>query len=196
MKYSIYIFAILSIFAFSSFFHHDEALKLSADSQLKIKGSSNINEFECSYQFNNRNTNYYHIISGNKNKAPEIKNLEIIIPVNNCDCGNIFLNQDFKNTLNADEHPNFSIFIKSFSFSNNDKSKTNVDADIRLSGIEKSKTILYSTSYEERSNAYVLKGETNVNLHEFNLKPKNRFFGKLKVDEKVKIDFLLKFVKN
>jgi hypothetical protein len=189
LSYIIFLAAWISLF--NSGESENPTVMLMKESYLEINGSSNINNFSCEYDFEA----YYH-----KNRFSAsydggiycLDTLEVKIPVGNFDCGNRMLKKDFLKTLEYQSYPFITMQMQQLELSiRNDKMNSLVD--LNIGGTSKLQRVNYQLLAIDET-TFILEGQTNVDITDFNLRPVSRFFGMIKVDKDVEIRFLFKFV--
>jgi hypothetical protein len=168
-------------------------------SRLHIIGTSNINEFDCIYFFDNsfNNTYSFKVENDTNNAKLKIKNIKLSIPTIQFDCGNFLFNYDFQNTLKADSFPAIRLNISELTLVRTEKKYNSyVKAIFDIAGVERVKTIYYTSYYSVSENLYKLVGTIKVNIEDFDIEVSNKFFGSVKVNSEVEISFLLNFAPN
>lgn len=196
MQFKLSAIALILIFWFPDLIKSQGTYALGESSQLTIHGKTNINTFDCGYSFDNKkkatsfhtSENYEHIV---------ISDVNLKIPIEDCECGNKMLNKDFQATLEADEHPYIDIDISRLIFkkSHDDEKEKTVWANLTIAGVTRWKKIEYTVEHPKEQ-IFHMKGAFQINTKDFNLEKRKRFLGLVKVYDKVGISFLFKFVKN
>lgn len=166
---------------------------LKQESYLVINGSSNINDFACTYAFEGLVSN--HAFSASYDgESYYLNSLTINIPVNQFDCGNRFLKKDFLNTLEYQSYPKISMQIQNLKLGNApEEGKRNSSVRLNIGGVSKEQKVDFQLKTID-DKTFILQGGTKVDITDFELEPVSRFFGMIKVDKNVEIHFLFKFV--
>lgn len=183
MKRVFIFIVILSICSFTyNGYVKETIVVVKPESKLIIKGTTNINKFNCHFN-----------ISKLQNPIPvnfEVKNNKMIfdetylILKNDCfDCGNKNINKDFRALLKTNKYPEIFIHlneIKKF------KLTSEVTLNMEIAGIIKSYTI--PVKIEDN---LLVKGKLIMDINDFNLKPPKKILGLIKVNSTIEIDFQL-----
>jgi len=171
-------------------------MALRTGSQLTIHGESNINKFNCRYSFNKPEDSLtFDIIA--KGEEIIMRNVQLSIPIKQTDCGNRFLNKDFRATLDAEKHPNIRIRITRLPlprFAGNGLKKS-IRAKITVAGVTRWEQIDYKISLVD-DYVFNMKGNLTINTESFDIEKQKRFLGAVKVSNEVDISFLFKFGNN
>lgn len=182
------------IFGIPEYMKSQETFALGESSRVTIHGKTNINTFDCKYSFDEiKKTPSFHT-SENSNRVV-ISDVNLKIPIEQCECGNKLLNKDFQATLEAEKHPYIDINISRLIFKktqDTDKERK-VWANLTIAGVTKLRQIDYSVKYSN-DKAFFMKGQLHINIKNFNIEKRKRFLGMVKVNDNVDISFLFKFV--
>lgn len=196
MQIKLSAIALILMFWFPNFIKSQGTYALSESSQLTIHGKTSLNTFDCGYSFNNKDeATPFHTSENSEHII--ISDVNLKIPIEDCDCGNKLLNKDFQATLEAGEHPYIDIEISRLIFEkdhDNEKAQT-IWANLTIAGVTRWKKIEYTVEDLEEHVLH-MKGAFQINTKNFNLEKRKRFLGLVKVHDKVGISFLFKFVKN
>lgn len=196
MQFKLSAIALILILWFPDFIKSQETYALAESSQVTIHGKTNINTFDCGYSFDKKNkTSSFHTSENSEHIV--ISDVNLKIPIDQCECGNKMLNKDFQATLEADEHPYIDIDISRLIFNKNhdDEKEKAVWANLTVAGVTRWKKIEYNVEHSGDQLLH-MKGSFQINTKNFNLEKRKRFLGMIKVHDKVRISFLFKFVKN
>jgi len=168
-------------------------VSLNQESFLVINGSSNINNFSCSYAFEEYDSDYSFSASYD-GISYYLNSLTINIPVNQFDCGNRFLKKDFLKTLEYQRYPNIFMQLQNLKLGNTpEDEKRNSSVHLNIGGVSREQMVNYQLKTID-DKTFILEGVTKVDITDFELEPVSRFFGMIKVDKNVEIRFLFKFV--
>jgi len=158
------------------------------DSQLvemTITGETNINRFNLYLNLPAR-VNPASLVSGKINAGL----LTFHIPVSFLDCQNKSLLHDFRKMVNAAEYPVVSIGIDTGKFEEivSGGGRSPVPLQITLSGITKKLHSHYSIQ-PVASGQQILTGDVTIRLSDFSMKPPQKMFGLIKLNDEVIINF-------
>ncbi|MTE27721.1 YceI family protein [Winogradskyella ouciana] len=190
--FCILIFCIGSFYAFKSPGFKTFKAFLTSESELIIKGHSNVNDFQCQYDITELSDSIaisYRMVGDNLSfsKAKlELKSLSF-------NCGNKGINKDFNKLLKSDVYPKIRIDLVSAESSIED-SELVVTVDITICGISKSYEILIQVN--KRNGDLLVCGTLPIDINDFQLEPPKKMLGLIKVSNEIEIDFSLVVVKN
>ena len=189
------IILILPILMGSTFlFEEEEKFRLNVDSFLLIKGSSNINKFECTVDGSSLKDTIDIVYKPNGSSL-DFHRFRIDIPVTQFDCQNSMITSDFKETLKAEEYPHMMIDFVKLLFPENDDPfediyPTGIFARVTLTGKKKKYYIgLEKESLEEKT--VRLKGNLAVDMRDFDLEPPTKMLSLVRVNPLLDINFNL-----
>ncbi len=156
------------------------------DSHLSIKGTTNINDFECEFntlRFKNETFKVYYTENGDilhfKNSVLPLENV-------NFDCGNRKINKDFHELLKSEEHPEILLKLKKIDMSGEGNSIVTIG--FTIAGVNKD----YKFPVEiTRDQQLCFNGKLNLNIKDFNLEAPSKIFGLIVLDEEIEINFNL-----
>lgn len=189
MKKILLIFSIITIFGFTySSYDKETSIVITPESKLLIKGKTNINKFNCSYNILNFKKPipvFFELRDGKMIFKKTKLSLE-----NSCfDCGSKAMNKDFYNLLNSETYPNVVLTLNEVEsdISNDNIIQANVDIDI--AGVVNSNVL---PMYIEMDDIMQISGVLDINICDFNLEPPKKALGLVVVDEIIQISFQLK----
>jgi len=149
-------------------------------SVITINGTSNVNKF----QFHNDDPiittasteNYY--------------DNQIRIPVNEFEASNLRMLQDFHKMVRASEYPYINIEIESMALADFDETSgmTNFRTKVSIAGKTNTYTVASEIAGCEHE-GFILKGNLEVKLTDFDIEPPTKVFGAVKVNDEVLINF-------
>lgn len=185
---TIFFFLLLLFFAaLHSSAQNKLTVSIDPSSKLKILGSSNVNTFTC--QQSNSITDQAIRVEVEEYKTGWIvNNAELILDVDSFDCGMKQMTEDFKQTLRSNDYPYLKLQIHQVSKGISDSTYL-ANVSILLAG--KSQDYLIPVSVDKASNSFICSGHRRVKFRDFNLKPPEKFFGMIRVDEEIDIVFEL-----
>ncbi len=188
----IFIFILIlfiSGFTYISFVI-ETAIIIEPESKLIIKGTTNINKFNC--HFNTSELQKPIPVSFEiKNDKMVFKETELILKNDCFDCGNKNINKDFKSLLKTNSYPQIFIHLKEMQNFNLKDSTSKVLLDMEIAGIFKSYN--FPVKIENNKNKLFVTGTLALNISDFNLEPPKKLLGILKVNNIIEIDFQLLF---
>lgn len=159
-------------------------------SELRIKGSSNINEFTCSIKSRSHRDTLIIDYSDNSHQITFVKN-EVRININAFDCQNPIITTDLKKTLNADKYPDIILKFLSLerpTFRNFASQEVEGKIEIKIAGTVKSYPIIYQMT-PKTDGTILLKGIKKIDINDFALSTPSKLMGLIKVDEEIEVDF-------
>jgi hypothetical protein len=181
---------LLILFFYSSNFCFAQkgAINIELD-EISIHGTSNVNKFTLVYQTKQdgafRSTNFSQVnIKGT--------DYEIIVPVDKFSNPNAQLTKDFKEMVNANQHPFIKVIIKvsELEFAINEKNKDFIQAKVMLAGTSKEISIPFDKEVIQGKRQYLM-GNSSVFLTDFNITPPVKLKGLIRVNNQVLINFRL-----
>ncbi|WP_370000065.1 YceI family protein [Winogradskyella sp.] len=188
----ILIFCIGSFYAFKSPDFKTFKAFLTSESELVIKGHSNVNSFQCQYDITELSdpiTISYKMVGDNLSFSKAKLELNTL----SFNCGHKGINKDFKKLLKSDEFPKISIDLISAENRIND-SELFVMVEITICGITKPYKVLIQV--EKRNDDLLVCGTLPLDISDFQLEPPKKMLGLVKVSNEIVIDFSLVVVKN
>lgn len=189
----LYLFTLVTAFFFWQS-NSPEIWYVKSNSQLTVKGSTNINTFSCLVpSYGKTDTLIYYPQTATSNRS----NVHCIlhIPVLAFDCGNRFMTKDLQKTMHVEQFPYLIIDIKTLT-SFQDMSGKNVEGKthITISGVSKSYVIHFSVSKIGQN--YMLKGKKTVLFSDFKLHPPSKLGGSIRVNDALDVEVNLVLVKS
>lgn len=156
------------------------------DSHLSIKGTTNINDFECEFntlRFKNETFKVHYTENGNilhfRNSVLPLENV-------NFDCGNRKINKDFHELLKSEDHPEILLKLKKIDMSREGNSIVTIG--FTIAGVDKD----YKFPVEiTRDQQLCFDGKLMLNIKDFNLEAPSKIFGLIVLDEQIEINFNL-----
>lgn len=154
-----------------------------------ISGKSNIQDFVVRYYFNKK-------LKASTAESADCSNSKegiIQIPVHKLLFSNRHMKNDFLNLVHAKKFPVIKLFynpglIDQFGAN---KQKT-VQITIQITNVKKTYQVPVSL-LKKGINYTKLKGQVQIKLSDFKLKPKRYFFGLIRLKDSLKINFILYF---
>lgn len=159
-------------------------------SSLKIKGSSNINKFECVLDMNTLSDRL--LVSYKESQGYlDFTNTKLVIPAKHFDCGGKMINKDFQKLLNVDNFPEISLTLKRVMISKVSQDCTMATIEVVICDIKNSYDVPISTS--KSIEGVNIDGVLAININDFSLEPPKKMLGVIKVSPIIEIEFLLNF---
>lgn len=154
---------------------------------ISIHGSSNVNRF----QLINHNPKILRLSNRDNDNKPYQR---IEIAANDFKGDNDRMRKDFLEMVNASEYPFITLDIESRSLKECRKKKETRDFKtiITIAGVSNSYVVPCKLD-SCRSSGYMLKGNLKVKLTDFGIDPPQKFFGIIKVNNEVLIDYVFRF---
>jgi len=156
---------------------------------ININGKTNVNKFSC--------LNCDEITTYSKN--PDVKqvgnswyldNAYIKVKSKSFDCGMKEMTKDFKDLLCVDSHPYMTIRIDKL-VGINDINNCNALAKISLTIAGTTQKIDLPLIIKQENGQTICIGSTSLNIGAFNIQAPSKFFGLVKVEEVIDVDFNL-----
>lgn len=187
--FTMFIASILPALSFAQQDNLLFKLNVLSNSSISIKGSSNINKFNCTACSSFKQPALF----GTTGKGSTI-NLKgsILVPIKNFDCKNRALNRDLMRTLKADEFPSMTIHFIDIERMPNAKStidRLKGRVEIELAGKRRPFMIDYIINRNEGS--IRLDGSRTFTFSDFDLAPPKKLAGIIKVDDNFNVNFSL-----
>ncbi|NTW33023.1 MAG: YceI family protein [Bacteroidetes bacterium] len=159
---------------------------------LIISVKTNIECFKCEYAAKMNDT--IRASANNESKNYKLLSGNYLIPVKLIDCHNKLMNNDLQNLLNVSKFPHIQIKIKNLSISKNSGNLGKGSFIVIIDGINKEYVAFYKNYFKE--NILVIDGNLSIDLSDFNISPPSKFFGLVKVDKILDVNFGLKLKLN
>ncbi len=159
------------------------SVKIRPVSTLEIHGKTNINSFTCA-QTHTLPEDIKEITLCQDGSMIGFINAELVIPVNDFDCGHKIMTKDFQEILESDKNPFLRIRLHSVRTTSTGML---ADVSIRIAGVSQRYKIPVTVS--NNNTALTGIGERQVKFSEFNLDPPVKFMGMVKVKEELNITF-------
>ncbi len=161
--------------------------KVTEESQLEIKGTTNVNKFQCAnmeYAGGDRLIEYRDPTNGDVRWDGEI-----VVMARNFDCFNPIMTKDFLKTVMEEDHPRIKIKFLQLHKKSRD-SQLQGTAEITFAGISRKFPINCSMIALEDGKRE-LQGSQTFLFSDFGMEPPEKFFGAVKVKDEVSVEFLI-----
>lgn len=176
---------LLGCFIWTSvgFVSNKTKVKITNQSEVIIKGKSNVNSFECAY-----NSNFIaeeiHVVMTKKSTKIFLEDAKIAIKSAGFDCAHKMITKDFKNLLKAEAHPHIQLEVKELT-KHDDQVVAKVSVRIAYVVKEYELPIIFNAITNN------VKGQLKINIKDFNLQAPKKLLGMVIVDDHVEIKFNL-----
>ncbi len=161
---------------------------IDGESQLVIRGATNISKFSCRMECYTGNDTL-HYIKNNKSNTLQFTQNHMAIPIKSFDCGARPISRDFWNTLKSESYPQLDIRFRSITVPTIKNNQINGVVDITIAGVTSKYTIRYERIV--KGNVIHLNGIHPVNFCDFNLDAPQRLSGLIQVEETLYVEFKL-----
>jgi hypothetical protein len=156
-----------------------------------ISGSSNFSSFTC------RATDVAvtaeaaleQVVRARADGIPAVKTAALAIPVRSLDCGISEMNSDLYRTLHGDVYPTISFSMGDYAIRERGKERqVRMDGRLRINGQEQN-IVVQGWVRRDRSGQLRFKGEREINMRNFGIKPPRKFLGLVRVRDQVTVGF-------
>lgn len=171
---------------------HTFDFKINAKSNVLIKGSTNINSFECSF-LELYNVDSIHAKGSLVGPVMWLDGVNFDLKVDGFDCGSGLMTNEFNSTLKKDEFPYIKMQIQRIVFNKvEDFTKTyaTVKFFLRVKAAGKYKHYeinTYRKLINEKQASF--KGLFEIDMNDFGVVPPSHAFGTIKVSSKLEIEY-------
>lgn len=156
-----------------------------------VTGSSNIRSFTCrATQVNVSAEAAPEDFARTKNDGlPAVRSAALGVPVRSLDCGIGLQNADLFETLGATEHPAISFSLSDYVVERGESVSTvRIQGLLRIAGTERA-VVLHGSVFRNAAGQLILRGEREIDVRDFGIKPPRRFFSLLRVRKDVTVHF-------
>ncbi|MCA6073794.1 hypothetical protein [Fulvivirga sedimenti] len=185
MKTFLFI-VVLSLAGACAFCQKTVSIMVDPASSLNIHGKTNINKFLCA-QCETLDKDTVEITMTNEDKVVHLTNASLKIRVKDFDCGINQMTREFRELLQADDHPYLRMILETIEPIGDGKFIANIA--IVLAGVKSGYRIPVEVHDDERT--LICSGKSQVSFVDFNLEPPVKFMGMVKVNEMLDISFNL-----
>ena len=141
---------------------------------VQINGNTNVNSFRC---VNNKFKAETGVYTFSEKTLPNI-----ILKVNDFDCGNKMMTKDFQKILNSEKYPDMTIKFIHFT-----KTQKSYNAVVEVRMMNQSKR--YNVEFNVENNKMI--GRKNVKFSDFNITPPKKMGGMIVVKDDLNLIFSL-----
>ena len=188
MKHVLFILIVMTALAFTTKVMVDNtSVLITPESELVIKGTTNINSFKCKFNIKEINKPiplYYNVV----NDKIVFERARLVLDNECFDCGNNGMNKDFMKLLKSDEYPEIELQLREVN--KNNGSHINALLELRIAG--KSKSYHVPLIVKDKVDIFV-SGTLKVDITDFNLEAPKKALGLIVVSDDVEIGFHLNF---
>ncbi|APZ44818.1 hypothetical protein BW723_00280 [Polaribacter reichenbachii] len=186
MRKIIFLIGILSSLSFVRVneFNKNTIIQIKPESKLEILGTTNINKFECNFNFLEIDKPV-PLFFQKKGKKIYFKKATLVLKNSCFDCGSRGINRDFSKLLKSNEFPLILLDLKEI-----EKKEATTEALVEMTIAGISKTYKIPVKVTENKN-YLVTGNLDLNIEDYNLKVPKKMLGLIVVSEMIKINFNL-----
>lgn len=174
---------VISLFSFSCLFAQIEQKRIKINSEnsfVKVHGSTNVNEFRCTYSAE-LPIEELEITYQQKGENFIIKHEALFLKVINFTCPNSQMTEDFHDLLDYEQYP-YIIFQVQKIINHN-------TAEIIIEMAGEQKTYLVDIQNNFQDNLLACTTTMQICITDFGLKAPEKFFGMVKVNENIEVEF-------
>jgi len=160
-------------------------------SRLWIKGSSNVNTFDCIAHKYDGEAMVKDSINYNspEQKQDQEVSVEVVFDVESFDCGKRKINNDMKDALKADRYPNIRfVYKKAESDPNLPDNNFIIHGNLTLAGVTREISFIAEGGVSENGEMRV-RGNKKIFMTDFGIEPPTGLFGLIKADDELTVHF-------
>ena len=168
----------------------NQLLVLHAQSRVWIDGTSSIKRFSCKADEVNAvvEANGANPISALLTGDKGVKAVRVTIPAARLDCGNDTMNDHMRKALKVSVSPTIDFRLTSYDVARNaDGIAGSITGTLALGGV--TKTITLKADGKPDGEMLHITGAHEINMKDYDLKPPKLMFGRIKVGDKVTVNF-------
>lgn len=155
-------------------------VKIEEHSKISIKGTSNVNSFECVYEDKiemlNRNIELQP-----KHQNYKIENAQLHLKAASFDCGGKRINKDFKGLLQTERFPHVDIEVNSI---NQKNEQFEAEVNVHIAG--HTKAYAFEVFNPDKNH---FTGDLIIDITDFNLESPKKLMGLIEVNNLIDINF-------
>lgn len=184
---------LLLVFSLSLASKSKEILRhwnVTSASYLQIEGTTNLNSFQCGSVYESGND----MIRERWNPSNEKWEIfgSINLDVDNFDCNNRVMNNDFKNTLDYSNHPEIKVEFIDLKESRTVGNTRMAEGWVAITIVGKTRKYYLKSELEILDDYYsILRGEQVFTFSDFGLTPPQKGLGLVRVDDQLTVSFEL-----
>ncbi|MBJ7882898.1 YceI family protein [Gelidibacter salicanalis] len=189
MKRLLYILPLLLLVSFTKLdtVKNSTSVRITSQSELHIKGTSNVTDFTCQYNIKNLND---PILIHYESDADVIKFEKSLLILENSgfDCGGRGINKDFHGLLKSDIYPKITLSLKQIKLKPNKSNTADASIEIEIAG---QKQIYHMETKFYQDNGWHISGKLKLNINDFDLEAPKKMLGLIVVSDEIEINFKL-----
>jgi polyisoprenoid-binding protein YceI len=121
--------------------------------------------------------------------VPAVRSVAFAVPVRSLDCGIGLQNTHLFETLGATAHPNISFALSDYVVDTTQNPRTvRINGALRIAGVERN-IVVRGVILRGIHNELILRGDREIDVRTFGIKPPRRFLGLLRVRDEVIVHF-------
>lgn len=163
------------------------SILIKPSSKLFIKGKTNINSFDCQFDFL-KLKNPIPVFFQKINNKIVFDETKLVMESACFDCGGKVINKDFQKLLKSELYPEISIQLKEIYTDNLNQKSIEVLTNISVAGITKPYRIPVKLQGKE---TLFISGSLNLHISDFNLEAPKKALGLIVVKNTIEINFNL-----
>lgn len=186
MKKITFLFFLFLSTSFCIAQHSQKTFVFSPKSELNIKGSSNVNNFQC--LFETQKLNQFPVAYNKSKDVIRLNRATLVLPNNHFDCGGRGINKDFHSLLQTQKYPEIQLTLKQIKRKPNVSNSVEAVVDIKIAG--KTKSYVLDARYNQKNELNIF-GKLKLSLNDFGLTAPKKLMGLIVVSDQIEIDFNL-----
>lgn len=157
-------------------------------SSIQILGTTNVNEFGCTFQ-SELSTDTFIVKLNPLEHMFSTSGVSFQLPIISFTCESLQMTKDFQSLLKIEQYSN--IKIRLVGFYKQHYKPNYVRIWVQLAGVEKAYDL--KTSIDRMKNVIICEGNAEICMTDFGIEAPEKFFGLVKVNEKIHVQFSLNF---
>lgn len=158
---------------------------ITSQSELHIKGTSNVTDFKCQYNIQNLDEPI-RIHFEKLNNVIKFERSVLILENAGFDCGGKGINRDFHGLLKSDEYPKIILRLKQIKLNPHKEHTADALVEIEIAGLTHSYHM--ETEFHKEKDWHI-SGQLKLNITDFDLKAPKKMLGLVVVSEDIHINF-------
>lgn len=164
-----------------------KSILITDQSELSIKGTSNVTDFTCQYSIQNL-VKPIQIHYEKTNEVLKFENSMLILENSGFDCGGKGINRDFHGLLQTDNYPKIILRLKEIRLKPNHANLADAVIEIEIAGVKNSYHM--ETEFHNEQDWHIT-GQLKLNINKFNLKAPKKMLGLIIVSDEIEISLKL-----
>lgn len=190
MKYffCIYLLFLTPYFFLGQEVNNPKKLNIKLPSEVTINGTSTLHDWVSNVEKTDAS-----MVLNSPNDTKNIESLEVMVEVLSIKSGKKLMDKLTYKALKAEEHPIIKFIFKKGELvsENGEEIKVKLNGDLTIAGVTKNVTVL--TNVNKKGKDIYLKGNHDLKMTDFGIKPPKALFGTIKTGDEITIKFNLKF---